>query len=108
MRRALLRELEGTCIMHSKFDKVPYEYSTIVGIEEFVHEILMNLKKNVFRIILMEPIDLCIELNIERGRGYCVRTPNNYEDMSYPIDAIYMPVRNANHSIYSYENENEK
>lgn len=147
MRRALLGELEGTCITRAKSDKVPHEYSTIVGIEESVHEIFMNLKKIVLRsdlygtlnasicvrgprhvtaqdiisppsveivdttqhiAVLTEPVDLCIELQIERGRGYCTRTPNNYQDGSYPIDAVSMPVRNANHSIHSYGNGNEK
>ncbi|CAN6453932.1 unnamed protein product [Victoria cruziana] len=136
MRRVLLGELEGTCIMHAKFDKVPHEYSTIVGFEESVHEILMNLKKIVFRsdlgprhvtaqdiisppsieivditqhiAVLTEPVDLCIELKIERGRGYCTRTPNNYQDGSYPIDVVSMPIRNVNHSIHSYGNGNEK
>nr|YP_009772627.1 RNA polymerase alpha subunit [Magnolia maudiae]UOU93390.1 RNA polymerase alpha subunit [Magnolia cavaleriei]UOU93648.1 RNA polymerase alpha subunit [Magnolia macclurei]QIT03715.1 RNA polymerase alpha subunit [Magnolia maudiae]QJE36664.1 RNA polymerase alpha subunit [Magnolia maudiae]QJT98974.1 RNA polymerase alpha subunit [Magnolia maudiae] len=147
MRRALLGEIEGTCITRAKSEKVPHEYSTIVGIEESVHAILMNLKEIVLRshlygtrdasicvrgpryvtaqdIIpppsveivdttqhiasLTEPIDLCIELQIERDRGYRMKTPNNYQDESYPIDAVSMPVRNANHSIHSYGNGNEK
>ena len=33
---------------------------------------------------------------------------NNSQDGSYPIDAVSMPVRNANHSIHSYGNGNEK
>lgn len=109
MRRALLGEIEGTCITRAKFDKIPHEYSTIVGIQESVHEILMNLKEIVLRsnlygtrdasicvkgpryvtaqdIILppsveivdntqpianlTEPINLCIELQLERHRGY--------------------------------------
>ena len=45
MRRALLEEMEGTCITRAKSEKVPHEYSTLVGIEESVHEILMNLRK---------------------------------------------------------------
>ncbi|KAK5811148.1 hypothetical protein PVK06_026470 [Gossypium arboreum] len=49
MRRALLGELEGTCITRAKSEKIPHEYSTIVGIQELVHEILMNLKKIVLR-----------------------------------------------------------
>ncbi|KAI5650058.1 hypothetical protein M9H77_36063 [Catharanthus roseus] len=56
----------------------------------------------------MEPIDLCIELQIERNRGYLIKTPQNFQDGSYPIDAVFMPVRNANHSIHSYGNGNEK
>nr|YP_009461588.1 RNA polymerase alpha subunit [Ranunculus reptans]AUT82942.1 RNA polymerase alpha subunit [Ranunculus reptans] len=147
MRRALLGEIEGTCITRAKSEKIPHEYSTIVGIEESVHEILMNLKEIVLRsnlygtrdasicvkgpgyvtaqdIIsppsveivdttqhiasLTEPVDFCIGLQIESNRGYRMKTPNNAQEGSYPIDAVFMPVRNANHSIHSYGNGNEK
>nr|AEX94395.1 RNA polymerase alpha subunit [Phormium tenax]UER98113.1 RNA polymerase alpha subunit [Phormium cookianum]QUX33144.1 RNA polymerase alpha subunit [Phormium tenax]UER97085.1 RNA polymerase alpha subunit [Phormium tenax]UER97170.1 RNA polymerase alpha subunit [Phormium tenax] len=147
MRRALLGEMEGTCITRAKSEKVPHEYSTIVGIEESVHEIFINLKEIVLRsnlygirdasicvrgpryvtaqdIIsppsveivdttqhianLTEPIDLRIELQIKRDRGYRTNPTNNSQDGSYPIDAVSMPVRNANHSIHSYGNGNEK
>jgi len=147
MRRALLGEIEGTCITSAKSEKVPHEYSTIVGIEESVHEIFTNLKEIVLRsnlygvrdasicvrgpryvtaqdIILppsvvivdttqhianlTEPIDLCIGLQIKRDRGYRMKSTNNSQDGSYPIDAVFMPVRNANHSIHSYGNGNEK
>nr|YP_010215010.1 RNA polymerase alpha subunit [Aucuba chlorascens]UBQ34467.1 RNA polymerase alpha subunit [Aucuba chlorascens]WEP25176.1 RNA polymerase alpha subunit [Aucuba albopunctifolia var. angustula] len=147
MRRALLGEIEGTCITRAKSEKIPHEYSTIVGIQESIHEILMNLKEIVLRsnlygtcdasicvrgpgyitaqdIILppyveivdktqhiaslTEPIDLCIGLQIERNRGYLIKTPNNFQDGSYPIDAVFMPVRNVNYSIHSYGNGNEK
>nr|YP_010126546.1 RNA polymerase alpha subunit [Bougainvillea praecox]QPO05726.1 RNA polymerase alpha subunit [Bougainvillea praecox] len=146
MRRALLGEIEGTCITRAKSEKIPHEYSTIVGIQESVHEILMNLKEIVLRsdlygtceasicvrgpkcvtaqdIILppyveiidntqhiaslTEPIDLCIGLQLERNRGYRIKVPNNFQDGSYPIDALFMPVRNVNHSIHSYGNGNE-
>lgn len=147
MRRALLGEIEGTCITRAKSEKVPHEYSTIVGIEESVHEILLNLKEIVLRsniygvrdasicvrgpkyvtaqdIIsppsveivdttqhianLTEPIDLCIGLQIRRDRGYRTKSTTNSQDGCYPIDAVSMPVRNANHSIHSYGNGNEK
>nr|YP_010625544.1 RNA polymerase alpha subunit [Chrozophora sabulosa]WBG94274.1 RNA polymerase alpha subunit [Chrozophora sabulosa] len=147
MRRALLGEIEGTCITRAKSEKIPHEYSTITGIQESVHEILMNLKEIVLRsnlygtceasicvrgprcvtaqdIILppyveivdntqhiaslTEPIDLCIELQLERNRGYRIKAPNNFQKGSYPIDALFMPVRNVNHSIHSYGNGNEK
>ena len=147
VRRALLGEIEGTCITRAKSEKIPHEYSTIIGIQESVHEILMNLKEIVLRsnlygisgasicvkgpryvtaqdIILppsvqivdntqhianlTEPINLYIELQIERDRGYRIKTTNNSQDGSYPIDAVFMPVRNANHSIHSYVNGNEK
>nr|YP_010412752.1 RNA polymerase alpha subunit [Sinocarum vaginatum]URQ16125.1 RNA polymerase alpha subunit [Sinocarum vaginatum] len=148
MRRALLGEIEGTCITRAKSDKIPHEFSTLVGIQESVHDILMNLKEIVLRsnlygtcdayicvrgpgnvtaqdIILppyvevvdntqhiaslTEPIELCIGLQIERNRGYLIKTPNNNsQDGSDPIDAVFMPVRNANHSIHSYGNGNYK
>nr|YP_009729848.1 RpoA [Caldesia grandis]YP_009729934.1 RpoA [Caldesia parnassifolia]QHW08184.1 RpoA [Caldesia grandis]QHW08269.1 RpoA [Caldesia parnassifolia]UDZ61086.1 RNA polymerase alpha subunit [Caldesia grandis]UDZ61087.1 RNA polymerase alpha subunit [Caldesia parnassifolia]UDZ61088.1 RNA polymerase alpha subunit [Caldesia parnassifolia] len=147
MRRVLLGEIEGTCITGAKLEGVPHEYSTIAGIDESVHEILMNLKEIVLRsnlygvrnaficvkgpkcvtaqdIIsppsvkivdttqhianLTEPLDLCIELEIKRDRGYRIKSTNHSQDGSYPIDAVSMPVRNANHSIYSYGNENQE
>ncbi|KAJ8433313.1 hypothetical protein Cgig2_012881 [Carnegiea gigantea] len=37
----------GTCITRAKSEKIPHEYSTIVGIQESVHESLMNLKEIV-------------------------------------------------------------
>uniref|UniRef100_UPI0030E257BB RNA polymerase alpha subunit n=1 Tax=Hedysarum flavescens TaxID=2710877 RepID=UPI0030E257BB len=147
MRRILLGEIEGTCITRAKSEKIPHEYSTIVGIQESIHEILMNLKEIVLRsnlygtrdasicfkgpgyvtaqdIILppsveivdntqhianlTEPIHLCIELKMERNQGYRIKTLNNIQDGSYTIDAVFMPVRNANHSIHSYVNGTEK
>nr|WRY71968.1 RNA polymerase alpha subunit [Angraecum lecomtei] len=151
MRRALLGEIEGTCITRATSENVLHEYSTIAGIEESVHEILLNLKEIVLRsnlygvrdasicvrgpkyitaqdIIsppsveivdttqhianLTEPIDLCIELQIKRDRGYSMKSTNDSHDgsypRSYPIDIVSMPVRNANHSIHSYGNGNEK
>nr|YP_010269433.1 RNA polymerase alpha subunit [Ardisia merrillii]UIG87101.1 RNA polymerase alpha subunit [Ardisia merrillii]WDE20931.1 RNA polymerase alpha subunit [Ardisia merrillii] len=147
MRRALLGEIEGTYITRARSEKIPHEYSTIVGIQESVHEILMNLKEIVLRsnlygtcdasvcikgpgyvtaqdIIsptyveivdntqhiasLTEPIDFCIGLQIERNRGYRIKSSNNFQDRSYPIDAVFMPIRKVNHSIHSYGNGNEK
>ena len=147
IRRILLGEIEGTCITRVKSEKIPHEYSTIIGIEESVHEIFMNLKKIVLKsniygtqdawisfkgpgyitaqdIILppsveivdnrqhianvTEPVNLCIELKIERNRGYRIKTLKNFQDGSYDIDARFMPVRNVNYSIHSYVNGNEK
>nr|YP_010974551.1 RNA polymerase alpha subunit [Lepechinia chamaedryoides]WNR57001.1 RNA polymerase alpha subunit [Lepechinia chamaedryoides] len=147
MRRALLGEIEGTCITRVKSENVSHEYSTLTGIQESAHEIIMNLKEIVLRsnlygtcdasicvrgpgyvtardIILppyveivdntqhiarlTEPIHLHIGLEIERNRGYLIKMPHNFQDGSYPIDAVFMPVRNVNHSIHSYGNGNEK
>nr|YP_009059772.1 RNA polymerase alpha chain [Amentotaxus formosana]UPV69850.1 RNA polymerase alpha subunit [Amentotaxus formosana]BAP47762.1 RNA polymerase alpha chain [Amentotaxus formosana] len=49
IRRVLLGEVEGTCITRAKFQNITHEYSVIIGIEESVHEILMNLKEIVLR-----------------------------------------------------------
>nr|YP_009914935.1 RNA polymerase alpha subunit [Chuquiraga oppositifolia]QLF67644.1 RNA polymerase alpha subunit [Chuquiraga oppositifolia] len=147
MRRALLGEIEGTCITRAKSEKIPHEYSTITGIQESVHEILMNLKEIVLRsnlygtceasicvrgpgyvtaqdIILppyveivdntqhiaslTKPIELVIGLQIEKNRGYLIKAPNTFQDGSYPIDPVFMPVRNANHSIHYFGNGNGK
>nr|YP_009447145.1 RNA polymerase alpha subunit [Adenocalymma peregrinum]ATY48419.1 RNA polymerase alpha subunit [Adenocalymma peregrinum]AVM84199.1 RNA polymerase alpha subunit [Adenocalymma pubescens] len=56
---------------------------------------------------LTEPIDLCIRLEIERNRGYLRKMPPTLRDGSYPIYAVFMPVRDVNHSIHSYRNGNE-
>ncbi|KAL4323508.1 hypothetical protein GQ457_11G033110 [Hibiscus cannabinus] len=37
-----------------------------------------------------------------------IETPHNFHDGSYPIDVVFMHVRNANHSIHCYGNDNEK
>nr|YP_006503721.1 RNA polymerase alpha subunit [Erycina pusilla]AEJ72527.1 RNA polymerase alpha subunit [Erycina pusilla] len=147
MRRALLGEIEGTCITRATSENVLHEYSMIAGMEESVHDILLNLKEIVLKsnlygvrdasicvrgpkyitaqdIIsppsvkivdttqhianLTEPIDLCIELQIKRGRGSHMKYTNESHNGSYPIDIVSMPVRNANHSIHSYGNGNEK
>nr|YP_009131180.1 RNA polymerase alpha subunit [Erodium absinthoides]AIA26392.1 RNA polymerase alpha subunit [Erodium absinthoides] len=146
MRRSLLGEIEGTCITHAQFDKIPHEYTTRVGIQESVYEIVMNLKEIVLRsslygtrdasicvrgprdvtaqdiilppsvsivdntqhiVTLTEPIEFCVALQIERNRGYSLRIPtptNSHDERGYPIDAVFMPVKNVNHSIHSYEN----
>ncbi|KAJ0010020.1 hypothetical protein Pint_33209 [Pistacia integerrima] len=67
MRRALLGETEGTCITRAKSEKIPHEYSTIVGIQESVHEILMNLKEIVLRSNIYGTRDALICV---KGPGY--------------------------------------
>lgn len=61
---------------------------------------------------LTEPVDLRIELQIKRDRGYRrIKSTNHSPDGSYPIDAVSMPVLDANYNIYSYygyESENKK
>nr|YP_008474506.1 RNA polymerase a-subunit [Lygodium japonicum]AGI51436.1 RNA polymerase a-subunit [Lygodium japonicum] len=49
MRKASLGEVEGTSITYAKFREAMHEYSTITGIQETIHGILINLKETVFR-----------------------------------------------------------
>uniref|UniRef100_A0AAT9UT44 DNA-directed RNA polymerase subunit alpha n=1 Tax=Pallavicinia longispina TaxID=280536 RepID=A0AAT9UT44_9MARC len=145
MRRSLLNEIEGTSITYAKINGIKHEYSALVGIQESIHDILINLKEIVLRndsyesqkvyISVVGPrriiaqdiqrppsirviddtqyvatltgaISLNIELSIERGRGY--RIGNNlqkYEEGFFPVDAVFMPVRNANYSVHSFESQ---
>nr|YP_010392500.1 RNA polymerase alpha subunit [Canarina eminii]UPX08109.1 RNA polymerase alpha subunit [Canarina eminii] len=67
MRRALLGEIEGTCITRAKSEKIPHEYSSIVGIQEPLQEILLNLQGIVLRSHLYGTCDAAI---CARGPGY--------------------------------------
>nr|YP_009690688.1 RNA polymerase alpha subunit [Lomariopsis japurensis]QEG57468.1 RNA polymerase alpha subunit [Lomariopsis japurensis] len=45
MRRASLEEVQGTSITCAKFCGIVHEYSTITGIKETIHDVLVNLKE---------------------------------------------------------------
>nr|WRK68051.1 RNA polymerase alpha subunit [Phylloglossum drummondii] len=49
MRRALLGEVKGTCITCARFENITHEYSTMDGIQESVHDILINSKEIVLK-----------------------------------------------------------
>ncbi len=49
MCKALLRIVEATCITCAKFEKVTHEYFTILGIQESIRDILINLKEIVLK-----------------------------------------------------------
>nr|Q60F88.2 RecName: Full=DNA-directed RNA polymerase subunit alpha; Short=PEP; AltName: Full=Plastid-encoded RNA polymerase subunit alpha; Short=RNA polymerase subunit alpha [Takakia lepidozioides]BAD60944.2 DNA-dependent RNA polymerase alpha subunit [Takakia lepidozioides] len=146
MRRALLGEVEGTCITCAEFKRVTHEYSTILGIQESVHDVLINLGEIVLRSdsyetqkafisilgpkkvtaqdIILPPsvkiidttqyiatvtkaIHLDIELKIEKDFGYRIEDPIKSADGNFPVDAVFMPIRNVNYSVHSFENGNE-
>ncbi|KAK8999843.1 hypothetical protein V6N11_065335 [Hibiscus sabdariffa] len=94
-RRALLGEIEGTCITRAKSEKIPHEYSTVVGpgyvtAQDIILPPSVEIVDNTQHIAsLTEPIDLFIGLQIERNRGYGIKTPKNFHDGSYPIDVFY-------------------
>ena len=49
LRRILLGAIEGTALTNVRIDGVQHEFQTIAGIAEDVSEILLNLKKVLFR-----------------------------------------------------------
>ena len=49
MRRALLGEIRGTSITYARFHGVVHKYSTVTGIKEAIHDILVNLKEIALR-----------------------------------------------------------
>ena len=142
MRRALLNEIEGASITYVEIKKVKHEYSTIIGVQESIHDILINLKEIVFKsdsyepqkayislsgpkkvtaqdirvppsvkvidnsqyiTTLTEAVSLDIELNIEKDRGYRIENLQKYKNNIFPIDAVFMPIRNVNYSVHSFE-----
>ncbi len=147
MRRALLNEIEGAAVTYATIKGVKHEYSTIIGIRESIHDILINLKEVVFksdsnepqrayisisgpgkvtaqdirgsafiRVIdntqyiatITEAISLDIELNIEKDRGYRIENSEKLGEGLFPIDAVFMPIRNANYSVHSFGNEKDE
>ncbi|VAI73452.1 unnamed protein product [Triticum turgidum subsp. durum] len=114
LRRALLGEIEGTCITRAKFGSVPHEYSTIAGPRYIIaQDIILPPSVEIVDTAqpianLTEPIDFCIDLQIKRDRGYQTELRKNYQDGSYPIDVVSMPVRNVNYGFFSCGNGNEK
>nr|YP_009732810.1 RNA polymerase alpha subunit [Buxbaumia aphylla]AAW81772.1 RNA polymerase alpha subunit [Buxbaumia aphylla]QHU77152.1 RNA polymerase alpha subunit [Buxbaumia aphylla] len=56
---------------------------------------------------LTKAIQLDIELEIEKDYGYRIQNSNKSTNSHFFIDAIFMPIRNANYSVHSFENENK-
>lgn len=147
MRRALLNEIEGAAVTYAIIKGVKHEYSAMIGIQESIHDIMINLKEVVFKSDSSEPqkayisiagpskvtaqdikgsslihviddtqyvatineaISLDIELNIEKDRGYRIENSHKYREGLFPIDAVFMPIRNANYSVHSFGNEKDE
>lgn len=49
MRRTLLESIQGTAIIAAKIYGAAHEYSTLEGIQESIHDILLNLKQVVIQ-----------------------------------------------------------
>nr|YP_010865713.1 RNA polymerase subunit alpha [Frullania muscicola]BEG72886.1 RNA polymerase subunit alpha [Frullania muscicola] len=144
MRRALLNEIKGASITYAEIKTIKHEYSTIAGIQESIHDILINLKEIVLKSDSSEPqkayisisgpkkvtardikgpssirvidntqyiatltkaISLNIVLNIEKDCGYRIENLQKFQEGIFPIDAVFMPIRNVNYTVHSFESK---
>jgi DNA-directed RNA polymerase subunit alpha len=65
LRRVLLSSLEGAAITSVKIDGAMHEFTTIDGVVEDVTEVVLNLKKILFKAHAREPQSLMISVNKE-------------------------------------------
>src|SRR6266513_6161809 len=65
IRRVLLSSLEGAAITSVKMDGAMHEFTTIEGVVEDVTEIVLNLKKILFKAHSREPQMLLLSANKE-------------------------------------------
>jgi DNA-directed RNA polymerase subunit alpha len=65
LRRIILSSIEGVGITLIKIDGVPHEFSTIEGVKEDVINIILNLKRVIFRTTSEE--ELTVNLTAKKG-----------------------------------------
>src|ERR1700674_5761565 len=65
LRRVLLSSLEGAAITSIKVDGAMHEFATVEGIVEDVTDIVLNLKKVLFRAHSREPQTVLLSINKE-------------------------------------------
>src|SRR5437867_9196627 len=65
LRRVLLSSLEGAAISSVKIDGAMHEFTTIDGVVEDVTELVLNLKKILFRAHSREPQTLLLSVSNE-------------------------------------------
>jgi DNA-directed RNA polymerase subunit alpha len=63
LRRVLLSSLEGAAITSLKIDGAMHEFTTVDGVVEDVTEIVLNLKKVLFKCHVREPQTLLLSVN---------------------------------------------
>ena len=67
LRRVLLSSLEGAAITSIKIDGVMHEFATVDGVVEDVTDIVLNLKKVLFKAHSREPQTIYLKANKEGG-----------------------------------------
>src|SRR5512132_1246022 len=65
LRRVLLSSLEGAAITSVKIEGAMHEFTTIEGVVEDVTEIILNLKKILFKSQTRDPQTLLLSVNKE-------------------------------------------
>ena len=65
LRRVLLSSLEGAAVTSVKIDGAMHEFTTIDGVVEDVTELVLNLKKTLFKCHVREPQTLLLSANKE-------------------------------------------
>src|SRR3569833_1015061 len=65
IRRVLLRSLEGAAITSIKIDGAMHEFATVEGVVEDVTDIVLNLKKVLFKAHTRDPQTLLLSANKE-------------------------------------------
>jgi len=65
LRRVLLSSLEGSAIASVKIEGAMHEFTTVEGVVEDVTEIVLNLKKILFKVHSREPQRLLLSVNKE-------------------------------------------
>jgi DNA-directed RNA polymerase subunit alpha len=65
LRRVLLSSLEGAAISSIKVDGAVHEFATIDGVVEDMTDVVLNLKKILFRSHAREPQTLLLSVNKE-------------------------------------------
>jgi DNA-directed RNA polymerase subunit alpha len=65
LRRVLLSSLEGAAITSLKIDGAMHEFTTVDGVVEDVTDIVLNLKKVLFKCHVREPQTLLLSVNKE-------------------------------------------
>jgi len=80
LRRVLLSSLEGAAVATVKIEGAPHEFCTLPGVMEDVTDIILNLKKVIFKMHVREPRTLTLKA---KGAGPVtagqIKTDNNVE-----------------------------
>lgn len=65
LRRILLNSIEGAAVVSIKMEGVDHEFQSVEGVREDVTDIVLNLKKVLFKTDRREPIKLLIDVERE-------------------------------------------